>query len=321
MEDLFIFILDLILTAAIYSGPIAIYRYVVKNAPVSKNQATKITVIYGLCAFVFMSIVIAVLYESTAGTAVLVWSFVNYYILTKPRKGEEPAQSNPPSPPPPATPSATSSSASPAASPSPAPSTSNSPPPSHQSPTTAPAPVVPILPPPPPAHVDNARELTEETYKRILSQFTHVRIKDNVEFELFSIMYIVADFALCSQKKYDERLKFSENFTAVYLKYFNHPTARQDFDESNDFYAQFLNGKEARSDFFPQDQPCTGLRGALHAFGDVLWHPGIKANYDNSGVFFHDFFEAAEFRRFFIYTVAPALLDYGTKIAEMQSND
>ncbi|HHZ00779.1 MAG TPA: zinc ribbon domain-containing protein [Tissierellia bacterium] len=76
-------LLSLLVTIIVYSLPIIIYRYAVRKAPVDRNKAKKITIIYGICAFVVMSaLIIAINGSGAAGGAILLWSYVNYRVLT-----------------------------------------------------------------------------------------------------------------------------------------------------------------------------------------------------------------------------------------------
>lgn len=75
-------LLSLLLTIAVYSLPIIIYRYAIKKAPVAARKAKKITIIYGACAFIVMSVIIfSITRNGFTGGAILLWSYVNYRIL------------------------------------------------------------------------------------------------------------------------------------------------------------------------------------------------------------------------------------------------
>lgn len=78
------FILSLIFTIVIYSLPIIIYRYAVKKQPIPEKKAKKITIIYGIVAFVVM----ALLLGGAPGAAIIFWSTINYKMLTKPSKND-----------------------------------------------------------------------------------------------------------------------------------------------------------------------------------------------------------------------------------------
>lgn len=76
-------LLSLLITVAVYSLPIMIYRYAVRKSPVPAKQAKKIAVIYGICAFVVMLVIlVAVNGGGAPGGAILLWSWINYLILT-----------------------------------------------------------------------------------------------------------------------------------------------------------------------------------------------------------------------------------------------
>lgn len=82
-------ILSLLITIAIYSGPIMIYRFGIIKQPVEKARAKKIVIIYGIIAFLVMSVLIAALNgKGAAGGAILLWSWVNYKILMSGKKHE-----------------------------------------------------------------------------------------------------------------------------------------------------------------------------------------------------------------------------------------
>jgi hypothetical protein len=75
-------LLSLIITIVIYSMPIMIYRYAIRKASVDPHTAKKITIIYGIAAFIVMSILIFALHGSKpAGIAIIFWSYVNYRML------------------------------------------------------------------------------------------------------------------------------------------------------------------------------------------------------------------------------------------------
>jgi len=76
-------LISLIVTLAVYSLPIIIFRYAIRKGPVEKKKAKKITIIYGICAFIVMSAIVFVINGSgAAGGAILLWSWVNYRVLT-----------------------------------------------------------------------------------------------------------------------------------------------------------------------------------------------------------------------------------------------
>ena len=74
--------IDIIATIFLYSLPIIIYRYAVKKSPVENKKAIKITVTYGIAAFIFVS-VLKILFNGNglAGRSILLWTAVNYRVL------------------------------------------------------------------------------------------------------------------------------------------------------------------------------------------------------------------------------------------------
>lgn len=74
-------VVSLIITIVIYSLPIIIYRYAVRKKPVEPKKAKKITIIYAICAFLVMSALLMALGEGAAGSAIILWSWVNYKVL------------------------------------------------------------------------------------------------------------------------------------------------------------------------------------------------------------------------------------------------
>ena len=75
-------LLSLMVTIAIYSLPIFIYRYAVKKEPVERRKAKKITIIYGICAVIVMIVLMSAINGSgTIGGAIFLWSWVNYRVL------------------------------------------------------------------------------------------------------------------------------------------------------------------------------------------------------------------------------------------------
>ena len=77
-------ILSLVITIVVYSLPIIIYRYGIKKQALPEKKAKKITIIYGIIAFFVM----AILLGGAPGGAIILWSFVNYKVLTTPNKND-----------------------------------------------------------------------------------------------------------------------------------------------------------------------------------------------------------------------------------------
>lgn len=73
---------SLLLTFAVYSLPMIIYRLTLKE-PLDKGEARKMAIIYGVISFVIMTVVLVLLRRSarTSG-AVILWAWVNYKILS-----------------------------------------------------------------------------------------------------------------------------------------------------------------------------------------------------------------------------------------------
>lgn len=96
-EMFFGFLINLLVTAIIYSLPIYIYRNGIRRKLVKKGAAIIITTVYGVIAFILMMILLILingsagsggailLYGSarSGGRAILLWSFINYRILTQ----------------------------------------------------------------------------------------------------------------------------------------------------------------------------------------------------------------------------------------------
>lgn len=80
---------SLILTIAIYSLPIIIYRYAIRKTPVDKKKAKTITIVYAIIGFFAMSIILFLLDGHVAsGGALFLWSFVNYRVLVSGKEVE-----------------------------------------------------------------------------------------------------------------------------------------------------------------------------------------------------------------------------------------
>lgn len=81
---------NLIGTVSIYTLPIVIYRYGIVKKPLNKKKAKRIVIIYGICAFLVMSVLIVAINGSgAAGGAIILWSWVNYKILTGGKNGSD----------------------------------------------------------------------------------------------------------------------------------------------------------------------------------------------------------------------------------------
>lgn len=83
---------SLVVTVGVYSLPIIIYRYGIRKAPVDRKKAIWITILYGIFAFFVMSFLVFTANGSgVAGGAIILWSWVNYMVLTRGKKGSQPA--------------------------------------------------------------------------------------------------------------------------------------------------------------------------------------------------------------------------------------
>lgn len=81
--DFFGILVSLFLTVAIYTLPIIIYRFCIKKESVNKRKAKIITVICAIIGFIILNVITMILIDEAAtGGGLLLWSFVNYKILT-----------------------------------------------------------------------------------------------------------------------------------------------------------------------------------------------------------------------------------------------
>ena len=80
-------LVSLLLTIVIYSLPIALYRYAIRKTPLSPKKAMLITIVYGIIAYIAMA---ALFFSqdstSTQGSAIVLWSAVNYRMLRGSKK-------------------------------------------------------------------------------------------------------------------------------------------------------------------------------------------------------------------------------------------
>ena len=81
------FLLNLLLTFSAYTLPILIYRFALHSGPLEKKRAKKIVIIYGICAYLLMCLIAALLHGN-AGIAIFFWSYVNYRILISGKRPE-----------------------------------------------------------------------------------------------------------------------------------------------------------------------------------------------------------------------------------------
>ena len=76
-----VFLLNLLLTFCIYTLPFIIIRFVIRKRPYMAAHAKRIVIIYGIAAWLAMSVVMYASGGSVAGGGVLLWSFINYKVL------------------------------------------------------------------------------------------------------------------------------------------------------------------------------------------------------------------------------------------------
>lgn len=79
-------LLSIVVTIGVYSVPIAIYRYGIRRRPMSAKAAKWVVVLYGIAALLVMTILVSILGGGdgkVAGGALLMWSWANYWMLTK----------------------------------------------------------------------------------------------------------------------------------------------------------------------------------------------------------------------------------------------
>lgn len=83
--NILVFILDLIITITVYSLPIIIARYAVMKHPIERKKAIIICIVYAVLGFVVMAALTswATDGESAAsGGGLILWSYINYRMLT-----------------------------------------------------------------------------------------------------------------------------------------------------------------------------------------------------------------------------------------------
>ena len=76
-------LINFVLTVTFYSLPIIIYRYLIRKAPVENKKAKKITIIYAIAAYAL--VLALMIYMDTGkapGSAIILWSYINYRMLT-----------------------------------------------------------------------------------------------------------------------------------------------------------------------------------------------------------------------------------------------
>lgn len=76
-------LLSLLITVLIYSVPIMIYRYGILKKPVERKKAKIITIAYAFVAFLVMAVILSARGMGAPGSAIVLWSYINYSMLTK----------------------------------------------------------------------------------------------------------------------------------------------------------------------------------------------------------------------------------------------
>lgn len=81
-DKLFGFFMVLILSVLFNSVPILFYRFFIEKKAVSTDKAKRLCIAYTIFSFVFVELFCAIVEESLySGIGVLLWGFVNYYLL------------------------------------------------------------------------------------------------------------------------------------------------------------------------------------------------------------------------------------------------
>lgn len=90
-----VIITSFLLTVAVYSLPIIIYRYGIVKRPVEHKKAMRIVILYGIAAFFIISaIIFSIDGRGATGGAIFLWSWINYRVLIggKPSAQDLPVQ-------------------------------------------------------------------------------------------------------------------------------------------------------------------------------------------------------------------------------------
>lgn len=76
------FLISLLVTVVVYTVPIIFYRFGIKKSAIPRKKAKRITIIYGICSFIFIAILISALGgSSSVGSIPFLWIYINYRIL------------------------------------------------------------------------------------------------------------------------------------------------------------------------------------------------------------------------------------------------
>ena len=77
-------LLSLVITITVYTIPVLVYRFGIRKTPMEPHAAKRFTIVYAVIGFVIMCILVALVNGGAAsGGGLLLWSFINYKILTK----------------------------------------------------------------------------------------------------------------------------------------------------------------------------------------------------------------------------------------------
>lgn len=72
-------VLDLLLTALVYSGPILVFRFLILKKPVNVGYSLLVTIVYGITGYFLAKLLFG---TATLGVFVI-WSIINFYILSR----------------------------------------------------------------------------------------------------------------------------------------------------------------------------------------------------------------------------------------------
>ena len=91
--SVFNILFSLLLTITVYTVPIIIYRYAIRKSTIEVKKARKITILYGIAAWIVMTIILFALGGTEgAGSAIILWSYVNFRILAGSKTQRKQAQ-------------------------------------------------------------------------------------------------------------------------------------------------------------------------------------------------------------------------------------
>ncbi len=76
------FFLVAIISILVYTIPVFVYRFKIKKEALENRAAIKFTLIYGIIMLAIISTVLVLTNYAIIAIAVLIWSYINYYVLT-----------------------------------------------------------------------------------------------------------------------------------------------------------------------------------------------------------------------------------------------